>query len=279
MIREKLIEQEIGLSSKFRLRGREVSRIEALSDAVFGFAITLLVVSLEVPRTFDALMEMMRGFIAFAICFAMLILVWYQQYKFFRRYGLNDTLTFVLNAGLLFVVLFYVYPLKFVWTLLVNMVLGVDNRVRLPTGEMVAPVANNQMSQMMTVFSLGYVAVFAVFTLLYWRAYTKRAELELNPLEVLDTRTELEENLLHICVGLLSIGLATFNTRGFVALAGYCYVLIGPVMTVHGMMMGKKRKRLEASLIANEVNPELTTEQNGEHAAKPTQTADVSSQI
>ncbi len=257
MIREKLIEQDIGVSSKFRMRGREVSRIEALSDAVFGFAITLLIVSLEVPRTFDALMEMMRGFIAFAICFAMLILVWYQQYKFFRRYGLNDALTFVLNAALLFVVLFYVYPLKFVWTLLVNMVMGIDNRVRLPSGELVPAVVGNQMGKMMVVFSIGYVAVFAVFTLLYWRAYAKRHELKLNQLEVLDTRTELEENLLHIGVGLLSIGLASIGTRGFVASAGYCYGLIGPVMTVHGMIAGKKRKRLEASLIAREVSAEV----------------------
>jgi hypothetical protein len=279
MIREKLIEQEIGISRKFRMRGREVSRIEALSDAVFGFAITLLIVSLEVPRTFDALMEMMRGFIAFAICFAMLILVWYQQYKFFRRYGLNDALTFVLNAVLLFVVLFYVYPLKFVWTLLVNMVLGVDSRVRLPTGELVAPVANSQMSKMMIVFSIGYVAVFAVFTLLYWRAYAKRAELELNLLEVLDTRTELEENLLHMGVGVLSIALASFNTRWFVALAGYCYAIIGPVMTIHGRWMGKKRKQLEASLLANEVNPApAATEDTEEHAAKTTQIADVRAQ-
>ena len=35
--------------------GREVSRIEGFSDAVFGFALTLLVVSLEVPDNFDAL--------------------------------------------------------------------------------------------------------------------------------------------------------------------------------------------------------------------------------
>ncbi|HEX8635413.1 MAG TPA: TMEM175 family protein [Pyrinomonadaceae bacterium] len=252
MIREKLIESEIGISRKFRMRGREVSRIEALSDAVFGFAITLLVVSLEVPRTFDALMEMMRGFAAFAVSFAMLILVWYQQYKFFRRYGLNDALTFVLNAALLFVVLFYVYPLKFVWTLLVNMALGVDNRVRLPTGELVAAVENSQMGRMMIVFSIGYVAVFAVFALLYWRAYAKRAELELNPLEVLDTRTELDENILHMCIGLLSIALASRGTRGFVALAGFIYMSIGPVMTVHGLIMGKKRKRLEASLTMRE---------------------------
>ncbi len=250
MIREKLIENEIGVSSKFRLRGREVSRVEALSDAVFGFAITLLVVSLEVPRTFDALLEMMRGFIAFAICFAMLILVWYQQYKFFRRYGLNDALTFVLNAALLFVVLFYVYPLKFVWTLLVNLIMGVDTRVRLPTGEVVEAVAGNQMGMMMIVFSIGYVAVFLVFTLLYLRAYAKRAELELNPLEVLDTQTEFRENLLHVAIGLFSIGLASGGTRGYAALAGFCYFLIGPVLTIHGLLAGKKRKRLEASLAA-----------------------------
>jgi hypothetical protein len=159
------------------------------------------------------------------------------------------------------------------------MVLGVDSRVRLPTGELIAPVANSQMSKMMIVFSIGYVAVFAVFTLLYWRAHTKRAELKLNPLEVLDTRTELEENLLHMGVGLLSIGLASFNTRGFVALAGYCYALIGPVMTVHGRWMGKKRKRLEASLLANEVNPELATGQTEETTTNASQIADVKSPI
>ncbi|HEX8128739.1 MAG TPA: TMEM175 family protein [Pyrinomonadaceae bacterium] len=252
MIREKLIEREIGVSRKFRLRGREVSRIEALSDAVFGFAITLLVVSLEVPRTFDALMEMMRGFVAFAISFAMLVLVWYQQYKFFRRYGLSDALTVVLNAALLFVVLFYVYPLKFVWTLLVKVVLGVDTRVRLPTGELVAAVEGHQMGKLMMIFSAGYVAVFGVFALLYWRAHTKRAELELNPLEVLDTRTELDENILHMGIGLLSIGLASAGNRWSVALSGFIYMLIGPVMTIHGLIMGKKRKRLEARLTTRE---------------------------
>ena len=36
------------------LGGREVSRIEGFSDAVFGFALTLLVVSLEVPDNFEA---------------------------------------------------------------------------------------------------------------------------------------------------------------------------------------------------------------------------------
>ena len=67
MLREKLIDRGVGDNKKFRWRSHEVSRTEGLSDAVFGFAITLLVVSLEVPRTFSELMYAMRGFGAFAI--------------------------------------------------------------------------------------------------------------------------------------------------------------------------------------------------------------------
>ena len=83
----------------FGWRVKEPSRIEGLSDAVFGFSITLLVISLEVPRTFDALMHEMTGFFAFAIGFLFLMMIWYKQFLWFRRYGLDDTLSVVLNAA------------------------------------------------------------------------------------------------------------------------------------------------------------------------------------
>src|SRR5438270_11890404 len=96
----------------FRVRGREVTRLESFSDAVFGFALTLLVVSLDVPKTFADLTAMLRGFPAFAICFLFLALIWHNHYRFCRRYGLDDTTTVVLTCVMLFLVLFFVYPLK-----------------------------------------------------------------------------------------------------------------------------------------------------------------------
>ncbi len=113
MIRSRLSHKGTPIPSAFRWRSREVSRLEGLSDAVMGFALTLLVVSLEVPQTFDALLATMRGFAAFAVCFGLLIVIWHEHYTFFRRYGLHDTYVMVWNTVLLFVIVFYVYPLKF----------------------------------------------------------------------------------------------------------------------------------------------------------------------
>src|SRR6476620_11718238 len=137
----------------FRWRGTEISRIEGLSDAVFAFAITLLVVSLEVPKTFAALREMMHGFFGFGLCFVILLLIWHAQYIYFRRYALDDGPSFVLNAALLFVVAFYIYPLKFLFTTLVNQITRyqpVENGVPVPW------MTRDEWSQLMLIYGIGF---------------------------------------------------------------------------------------------------------------------------
>src|SRR6516162_9843763 len=129
MLREKLMAHQH--ERDFRWRGGEIARIEGLSDAVFAFAVTLLVVSLEVPKTFTELAAVMRGFFAFAICFALLMQVWHEQYRYFRRYNIQDSTSTILNCVLLFLVLFYVYPLKFLFTYLVNGWMGFHMKERM----------------------------------------------------------------------------------------------------------------------------------------------------
>jgi len=249
MIREKLIDKRVGDRLKFRWRGHEISRIEGLSDAVFAFAVTLLVVSLEVPKTFAELMHAIRGFGAFAICFALLFLVWFNQYKFFRRYGLQDALTMIINAALLFVVLFYVYPLKFLFTFLIDRFTGGHGEVRLPNGTVESMVDSaGQIASLMIIFGAGYIAVFAVFALLYWHAYRKRDQLDLNELEVFDTRTDIRESLLNVGIGVVSISLALFGGGNFAGLAGITYMLTPVVMTLHGTLNGRRRRKLEAAM-------------------------------
>src|SRR4051794_8642982 len=153
MLREKLIERHSARARhEFRWRSREISRIEGLSDAVFGFAVTLLIVALEVPRTSGELLETMRGFISFALTFAILYMLWYRQFVFFRRYALDDSVTVALNGALLFVVLFFVFPLKFILGWIVHRLLGGAKTIRLPNGIVEKIVRPEHLAPMMSIY-------------------------------------------------------------------------------------------------------------------------------
>ncbi|HEX7295404.1 MAG TPA: TMEM175 family protein [Pyrinomonadaceae bacterium] len=260
MLREKLIDKKVG-QGKFRWRSHEVSRIEGLSDAVFGFAITLLVVSLEVPKTFTELSQLMSGFGAFAISFMLLFLVWFNQHKFFRRYGLQDGPTVWLNAALLFVILFYVYPLKFLFTFLVDRFTGGRGEIRLPNGNVEEMIQNNgQMATLMLIFGIGYFAVFAVFVLLHVHAYRKREMLELNTVERFDTISSILESGLNCGIALTSIGIVLVGGPRYSGLAGVIYMLTGVVMAVHGYIMGSRRGKLVKQIESEEPTAALEPE-------------------
>src|SRR3954471_11077320 len=94
----------------FRWRGNEISRVEGFTDAVFAFAVTLLVVALEGPRNYRGLLDVLRGFPAFVICFALLMIFWNAHFRYHRRYGLDDLFTRVMTMAILVLVLFFVYP-------------------------------------------------------------------------------------------------------------------------------------------------------------------------
>jgi uncharacterized membrane protein len=242
MLRRRLAQRRIGGEEGFSWRGQDVLRMEGFADAVFGFALTLLVVSLEVPNTFDELLATMRGFFAFAISGWLLYSVWFDHYLFFRRYGLQDTFTMHLSSVLLFVVLFYVYPLKFLFTALMDELLDFSTQVGPSTGDVVETIEPGQWSLLMVLFGVGFVVVQLVFFLLYWRAYALREMLELDAYEASITRQEIQGYLLLAGVGLASITVALLGGEDASAWAGWVYLLIWPLMTINGYIMARRRR-------------------------------------
>jgi uncharacterized membrane protein len=220
----------------FRNRAHEVSRIEAFSDVIFGFAISLLVVSLEAPKTYAQMMEMLRGFLPFAICFWLFIDIWFEHHHFYKRYALQDKLTMFLNTLLLFVILFYVYPLKYVFTLFAMGIFG--EHVELPAGGQ---------TFLFTIYGIGLTLVCWILAAMYRQAWKKRDELQLNAVEVIDTLESVYDNFFMGVFGIISIAIA--HSR-FAALSGVIYFLIAIPKTAVPWIMGTKRRKVEEAMLA-----------------------------
>jgi uncharacterized membrane protein len=237
-MRRRLEHQGFGADHGFRWRGGDISRLEGLSDAVFAFAVTLLVVSLEVPETFDELLHVLHGFFAFAVCFTILFWVWFDHYRFFRRYGLADGYTTTLTGVLLFIVLFYVYPMKFLFTMLFDQLLG-----DAPAGA----IEPGQVPLLMLVYGAGFIAVQLVFILLYLRAWRLADALELTAYERLTTRSEMQGFAINVAIGLTSIAIVAVGGPDAAFWSGMAYVLIMPLQIVNGRMMGGRIRQTSAT--------------------------------
>jgi uncharacterized membrane protein len=228
------------------MRGVAMSRIDAFSDVVFGFALTLLVVSLEVPKDFSGLHEIVRGFIPFAICFTMLLTLWYAHYVFFRRYALHDQFTILLNSCLLFVVLFYVYPLKFLFTTLFGQIVRREGTAHFATA--------SQVTELMVLYGLGFAAVYFLIAALYWNAWRHRESLALNGLERLLTVSSIVDALGLAAIGLIAclaaLLAALFLPASWAGATGYLYFLIAPWKTLNGMYFGRKARTLRRLVAA-----------------------------
>jgi uncharacterized membrane protein len=223
---------------KFRYRGKEIFRIETLSDAVFAFSVSLLVASLEVPQTFAELKIITKGAIPFFLTVALVFLFWYQQYMFFRRYGLNDLRTILLNLSYLAVVIFYVYPLKFLFSLLISSWSNI-NLFAKANEEGLVVLETKEFPQLIILFSVGYFLIWFIIYLLHQHILHLSKNFNFTHFEKLLTQKEVRGALWNSMVGLLALTFAFFN---FETLAGICYLFI-PVILIINQYIFKTREK------------------------------------
>ena len=230
----------------FRWRGGEVSRIEGLSDGVFGLAVALLALAGTVPRHYDELVQLFRELPAFTLCFAFILWIWWLHCKFFRRFGAQDIWTVVLNSVLLLLVLEFVFPLRFLASWLVTGPLFYGGIARTVEGGQLVSMGNGP--AMMPLYAGTFTAIFVIFALLYWNAYRYRATLELDEVEAVIVRCEIGQHLMTVSIGVASLVLAASGQRAW---AGLVFFVMGPAYGVlgyrQGMLVERAAKRRESA--------------------------------
>ena len=228
------------MKSVFKIRGENPTRLENFSDAVFAFSITLLMISLEVPKNFTQILELSDELIAFAVTIIPLFIIWQQHRLFFRRYGLDDNKILILNTALLFIVLIFIFPLKFLSLFLVRFYSSLVFGTQTVFGTM---INGEQVPMLMIYYGMGALGLVFIFSRFYIHALSKKDELELNTYEV--RYTEYYKRLFtHLCfVPIFSIGfvLAIMFFNITIASIGSCmlYALTGVVFILNQRWLKK----------------------------------------
>lgn len=248
MIRETLRGTDTKSPEGFRYRGLETSRLENMTDAVFGFAITLLVISTDVPQTYVELQASMYSFFGFVFCTMLLLSMWNGHNRFFMYYGLRDQTTRILNFLFLFLLLFYVYPLKYLFSFLgtallaeISMFFGDRSPALYMAVEELSKSNLNagQWADLMIRFGFGFLSIYTLFALMYVHALRNKELLRLDQREVFITKTFIQRYSLLFAVALLSILIVLLLGGNYSEYAGLVYLLIPFVLSAHKRLRKK----------------------------------------
>ncbi|NWF88398.1 MAG: DUF1211 domain-containing protein [Ignavibacteriaceae bacterium] len=228
------------MESQFKLRNQVPSRLENFSDAAFAFSITLLMISLEVPTTFTRILELTDELVAFAVTIVPLFIIWHQHRLFFNRYGLDDRAILIWNTVLLFIVLVFIFPLKFLSLFLIRfiswLIFGTEN-------VFTTMIDGPQVPWLMVYYGVGALGILYVFSRFYKHALKVKEQLGLSSQEITLTQyyTRLFTHLCYVPIISILFVLAFMNVNDAAAsiISGMLYALTGVVFAVNQRWLKK----------------------------------------
>jgi hypothetical protein len=196
----------------------------------------------------------MYGFLGFVLATMVIFMFWNEHYEFFLRYGLEDSKTKFLNFIFLFLVLFYVYPLKFLFnilgtllTLLISNLFNDQSAAHALKAEEFKEnmmLSNQDWFGLLIGYGIGLILIYLVFYLLYKNALKFKNELELNELEVFETKVSLYSFAVMAIIPVISILLLFILPDQHQFFAGMIYCSFGIIVPVYYTLVDKKRKAL-----------------------------------
>ena len=213
--------------------------MDNLTDAVFGIAITLLIFNLENPNSFKDLLEFTKTLPATLISISFVMLIWTEHARFFLIYQIEDTLLSILNTLFIALVIFYVYPLRFLTSFLTNLFFQTEISLE---------IKQSQIPELMIYYGLIAFGLYFMLYLFHRRAWAIRNRYNFNEYELLDLRAQGIRMVLMFSVPLVSIALVMIFKSVHVGLAGFigglAYNLYWPVVLLWGRWITKKGKAL-----------------------------------
>jgi len=221
----------------FRLRGTNITRLETFTDAAFAFAVTMLVIAGDsVPTSIDALFKSLKDIPAFAASIAVILSVWSGHLQWSRRYGLEDGISIILSGTLILSILVFVYPLKLVFSAMFAFFSG---------GWLVSSFAiqdPGELTGLFVFYGFGFAFTCSIIALLFHHALRKKEELELNEVELFETRAKMSFWFFISIPALLSVLAAWLLPTNLGVWSGFLYWLYPVLSPIYSIRINKKRK-------------------------------------
>ena len=201
-----------------RLRGRDMTRLETLTDASFAFAITMLVISIgTIPSNLKELVDALKVIPAFLFAFAIICLFWSAHRDWSRYYGIENIYSRLITFGLIFTVLVYMYPLRLMASSFMNFLSGGF----LPTEFLIADV--REVPKLFVIYGIGFTIISSIFVLLYYHAWKKSDSLNLNNKEKVFTIENITAWSVCGITGLLASSIAAMTDPGIGIFSSFLY--------------------------------------------------------
>lgn len=178
--------------------GSRSTRLENLTDAVFGIAITLLIFNLANPNSYVALIDFTKTLPAFLLSIGFLALIWHEHVLFSDRHRMNDGGLVMLNTVFLALVIFFVYPLRFLTFFLTNIFFQTDIDIQ---------IRGRDVPDLMVYFGMVVFALYLTLFLLHTRARQVERKQGADAAELARLRLQQVRLAVMFSVPLVSIGL------------------------------------------------------------------------
>jgi uncharacterized membrane protein len=225
---------------KINYRGEATTRLDSLTDAVFGIAITLLIFNISEANSFNDLLLFAKSFPALLMSILFLILIWQEHVSFSLIYSTNSKPIRILNVFFITLVIFYIYPLKFLSRLLTNLFFNTNLKLN---------IEGNEIPQLMIFYGTVTFAIYGILYLFYISVLRQKQKYDFTEYEVLYTKFQSIRIIIMFSVPLLSVIISLIIFRYSIVwssiIGGITYGLYPPLMTIWNKIFTKRKLSIQ----------------------------------